>query len=429
LATGALPDSSRETMHSRRKDMIVPTAVVLIAMATSAALLYVLFNQEEAKYRSFLSEQFTRRTAAVEFELEERRAIMPLLASLFAHLPADTPDWKRFDELRSLVPSHFSSYNLVHRTVLRDEEERQRFRDRLSPKELELTLRTELELSEGNETVYIPAVHIIDVADAPPLRLTLITYRNGLAQLPNTKRALWKAFNEGGVHEARVWDPELNAFISAEITPVYHGPTRPANAAPGAEHRAAVKGLISVAALGRNIVKNIFDRFNVIPGRLQITLPAGTVDGAPLEDGQHPIVDILFGEDKDLAEEYSITFPLHAPELNTTFHITPTRKHARAHIWANTAAIGLPIVVTIFGIGFGILQYSAQEQTRRAEESSALAESAFKSRSRFLSYLCHELRNPLNATKGFLEWLRDTLLTEEQVQDQPANQRQRPVNY
>jgi len=35
----------------------------------------------------------------------------------------------------------------------------------------------------------------------------------------------------------------------------------------------------------------------------------------------------------------------------------------------------------------------------------------------------------LNATKGFLEWLRDTLLTEEQVQDQPANQRQRPVNY
>jgi len=125
---------------------------------------------------------------------------------------------------------------------------------------------------------------------------------------------------------------------------------------------------------------------------------------------------MMFGEKNEpLAEEYTTLVRMKTPEVMTTFRFTPTRRHAREHIWfSNPAVIELPVVVALFGVAFVFLLVSLQRQRRRAEESTILMENALKSRNRFLSYLCHELRNPMNTTKGYLEWLRDTKLSSEQ---------------
>jgi len=126
-------------------DILLPALVVVVVLTTSAVLLLVLVRQQQSSYRSYLAEQVFRRsalsslfascymrcgvnilwplssvlclycclcvqlllmpttpsrvlnnhrTSSVHYVVKERRAIMPLIGSLFHNLSTDRPNPK-----------------------------------------------------------------------------------------------------------------------------------------------------------------------------------------------------------------------------------------------------------------------------------------------------------------------------------------------
>jgi len=94
---------------------------------------------------------------------------------------------------------------------------------------------------------------------------------------------------------------------------------------------------------------------------------------------------------------------------------TPTVKHVHKHTWLYSVAV-VPIGVLLFGCLAAAFVWYYARQTNLFQGEKRKVEAALASRNKFLAYICHELRNPLNATKGYIEWLRETALSHEQAQ-------------
>jgi len=189
---------------------------------------------------------------------------MPLIGSLFHNLSTDRPNPKRFKELLELIPMESYVQNLIHRAVIRGEEAMARFEESLSPEQRKLVHQSLLTMRDGDETIYLPMLHSITG--------TPVFWERSL-ESPRTKitrEAASKVYTMAGVHEARVWDPGRDVYLSAEMAPIYDGPTKPSDATPGEKHKRVVKGLVILSTLPAKVVEDVFARFPFLPLRLQV---------------------------------------------------------------------------------------------------------------------------------------------------------------
>jgi len=236
--------------------------------------------------------------------------------------------------------------------------------------------------------------------------------------MPDYDDAVLHVYNEGGIREARLWHPEFQGFVSAVIMPIYDTPSRPAWATSGEKHRRAVKGIVSVANLMSPMLSNIQTYFPLLPMKIQLIYPRGTIAGDPpvTESNETLAIETIVGGNTDFDARYALEERIVIPgtDVRPRLVFVPAHWYVQEEVWKAPGVVGLPIFMLLFGLAMAVSFYLFTRQAARTEESRDLMETALKSRNRFLAYLCHELRNPLNTTKGFLEWLRETHLTHEQ---------------